>query len=168
MAAFRQLPAKTEPSEEGLYANPALGAAREALERGELVLALTTVDRFLGQNPRNSEATDLRRTVLLQQGRTLMEQNKLLDAYTAVNQLVKANPKDSAATSLLSQVRGRLVQQHYNQGMQLFREEKLPAAVAEWRTVLQYDPAHDGAKRNIDQAQRLLKGLEERQQKQGK
>jgi len=161
-------PGKTEPSEEGLYANPALGAAREALERGELVLALTTVDRFLGQNPRNSEATDLRRTVLLQQGRTLMEQNKLLDAYTAVNQLVKANPKDSAATSLLSQVRGRLVQQHYNQGMQLFREEKLPAAVAEWRTVLQYDPAHDGAKRNIDQAQRLLKGLEERQQKQGK
>jgi tetratricopeptide (TPR) repeat protein len=161
-------PAKTEPSEEGLYANPALGAAREALERGELVLALTTVDRFLGQNPRNSEATDLRRTVLLQQGRTLMEQNKLLDAYTAVNQLVKANPKDSAATSLFSQVRGRLVQQHYNQGMQLFREEKLPAAVAEWRTVLQYDPAHDGAKRNIDQAQRLLKGLEERQQKQGK
>ena len=161
-------PAKTEPSEDGLYANPALGAAREALERGEFVLALTTVDRFLGQNPRNSEASDLRRTVLLQQAQTLMEQNKLLDAYTAVNQLVKANPKDSAATSLLSQVRGRLVQQHYNQGMQLFREEKLPAAVAEWRTVLQYDPAHDGAKRNIDQAQRLLKGLEERQQKQGK
>ena len=131
-------------------------------------MALSTIDRFLGLNPRNGEATDLRRTVLLQQGRTLMEQNKLLDAYTAVNQLVKANPKDSAATSLFSQVRGRLVQQHYNQGMQLFREEKLPAAVAEWRTVLQYDPAHDGAKRNIDQAQRLLKGLEERQQKQGK
>ena len=160
--------AKTEPSEEGLYANPALGAAREALERGELALALSTVDRFLGQNPRNGEATDLRRTVLLQQGRTLMEQNKLLDAYGAANQLVKANPKDSAATSLLSQVRGRLVQQHYNQGMQLFRDEKLAAAVAEWRTVLQYEPAHDGAKRNIEQAERLLKGLQERQQKQGK
>ena len=97
-----------------------------------------------------------------------MEQNKLLDAYTAVNQLVKASPKDSAATSLLTQVRGRLVQQHYNQGMQLFRDEKLAAAVAEWRTVLQYEPAHDGAKRNIDQAERLLKGLQERQQKQGK
>ena len=160
--------AKTEPSEEGLYANPALGAAREALERGEFVLALSTVDRFILQNPRNGEATDLRRTVLLQQGRTLMEQNKLLDAYSAANQLVKTNPKDQAATALLSQVRGRLVQQHYNQGMQLFREEKLPAAVAEWRAVLQYEPAHDGAKRNIDQAQRLLKGLQERQQKQGK
>jgi len=97
-----------------------------------------------------------------------MEQNRLLDAYSAAHQLVKANPKDSAATAFLSQVRGRLVQQHDNQGMQLFRKEKLPAAVAEWRTDLQYDPGHDGAKRNIDQAQRLLKGLQERQPKQGK
>jgi tetratricopeptide (TPR) repeat protein len=159
---------KTEAAEEGLYANPALGAAHEALERGEFALALSTIDQFLGQNPRNSEATDLRRTVLLQQGRTLMEQNKLADAYNAANQLVKVNPRDSAATTLLSQVRGRLVQQHYNQGMQLFRDEKLPAAIAEWRTVLQYDPGHDGAKRNIAQAERLLKGLQERQQKQGK
>jgi hypothetical protein len=52
--------------------------------------------------------------------------------------------------------------------MQLFREEKLPAGVVEWRIVLQYEPAHDGAKRNIDQAQRLLKGLQERQQKHGR
>ena len=159
---------KSEAGEEDLYANPALSAAREAMERGEFALALSTVDRFLGQNPRNSEAADLRRTVLLQQGRTLMEQNKLLDAFNAANQLVKSYPKDSAGTSLLTQVRGRLVQQHYNQGMQLFRDEKLPAAISEWRTVLQYDPAHDGAKRNIDQAERLLKGLQERQQKQGK
>jgi len=161
-------PGKTESAEEDLYANPALAAAREAMERGEFAVALSTVGRFLGQNPRNSEAADLRRTVLLQQGRTLMEQNKLVDAYSAANQLVKSYPKDSAATSLLTQVRGRLVQQHYNQGMQLFRDEKLPAAISEWRIALQYDPAHDGAKRNIDQAERLLKGLQERQQKQGK
>jgi tetratricopeptide (TPR) repeat protein len=159
---------KAEPSEEGPYANPILSEAREALERGEFTLALSTVGRFLRQNPLNSEAVDLRRTVLLQQSRTMMEQNKLLDALNAANQLVKINPKDSTATALVTQVRGRLVQQHYNQGMQLFREEKLPAAIAEWRTVLQYDPGHDGAKRNIGQAERLLKGLQERQQKQGK
>lgn len=161
-------PAKGEVSEEGLYANPALGAAREALERGDYVLALATVDRFLGQNPRNGEATDLRRSVLLQQSRNLLEQNRLIDAYSAANQLLKIYPKDSAVTALLGQVRSRLVQQHYSQGLQLFREEKLPAAVAEWRIVLQYDPAHEAAKKNIDQAERLLKGLQERQQKQGK
>jgi hypothetical protein len=35
------------------------------------------------------------------------------------------------------------------------------------RSVLQYDPAHEGAKRNIEQAERMLKGLQVRQQKQG-
>ena len=61
---------------------------------------------------------------------------------------------------MLSQVRRRLVQQRSDQGMQLFRDEKLPEAIAEWRTVLQYEPSHDAAKRNIDQAERLLKGLQ--------
>lgn len=161
------MPRRNEDLEEELYANPALAAAREALERGEFALALSTVDRFLGQNPRNSEALDFRRTLFLQQDRTLMEQNKLLNAYNAVNQLVKSNPRDSAATSLLTQGRGRLVQRHYNQGMQLFRDEKLSAAISERRTVLQYEPSHDGAKRNIEQAQRWLKGIQEPQQKQG-
>lgn len=73
--SFPATTAKTEPSEEGLSANPARSAARDALENGEFVLALSTVERFLGQNPRNGDATNLRRTVLLQQGRTLMEQN---------------------------------------------------------------------------------------------
>jgi hypothetical protein len=44
----------------------------------------------------------------------------------------------------------------------------LPAAINEWRTVLQYEPSHEGAKKNIQTAEQLLKGLQERQQKQGK
>ena len=50
----------------------------------------------------------------------------------------------------------------------LYREEKLAAAISEGRSVLQYDPNHEGAKRNIETAERLLKGLQERQQKQGR
>ncbi len=69
---------------------------------------------------------------------------------------------------MLGNVRGRLVQQHYNQGIRLYREEKLAAAISEWRSVLQYEPNHEGAKRNIETAERLLKGLQERQQKQGR
>jgi tetratricopeptide (TPR) repeat protein len=159
---------KPEPSEEAPYANPALSEAKEASEKGDYVLALSTIDQFLIQNPRNSEAIDLKRTVLFHQGKTLAEQNKLTDSYAALNQLAKLSPKDKAVTSLLTNVRGRLIQQHYNQGIRLYREEKLPEAVAEWRTVLQYDPSHESAKRNIEQAGRLLKGLQGRQQKQGR
>jgi tetratricopeptide (TPR) repeat protein len=159
---------KPETSEEAPYANPALSEAKEASEKGDYVLALATIDRFLGQNPRNSEAIDLKRSVLFQQGKTLSDQNKLTDSYAALNQLAKLSPKDNAVTLLLANVRGRLIQEHYNQGIRLYREEKLPEAVAEWRTVLQYDPSHEGAKRNIEQAERLLKGLQTRQQKQGR
>ncbi len=159
---------KTEPVEETPYVNPALAEAKEALERGEYSLALSTVDQFLNQNPRNGEAVDLKRNVLLQQGKALLNQNRLTDSYAALNQLAKLSPRDTSVTSLLGDVRGRLVQQHYNQGIRLYREEKLPAAINEWRTVLQYEPGHEGAKKNIQTAEQLLKGLQERQQKQGR
>jgi tetratricopeptide (TPR) repeat protein len=157
---------KTEAAEETPYANPALVEAREALERGEYAAALSTVDQFLGQNPRSAEALDLKRVILLQQGRALMEQNKLSDSLAAFTQLSKLSPRDANVTSLLNKLRGRLVQQHYNQGIRLYREEKLPAAIGEWRAVLQYEPNHEGAKKNIQTAEQLLKGLQERQQKQ--
>ena len=159
---------KPEVSEEGPYANPALAEAKEAFERNEYASALSTIDRFLAQNPRNGEAVDLKRAVLLQQGKTLMEQNKLTESLSTLNQLAKLSPKDTTVSSLVGNVRARLVQQHYNQGIRLYREEKLPAAIDEWRSVLQYEPGHEGAKRNIEQAERLLKGLQVRQQKQGR
>lgn len=159
---------KTETVEETPYANPALAEAKEALENGEYGLALSTVDQFLSQNPRSGEGVDLKRNVLFLQGKTLLDQNRLTDSYAALNQLAKLSPRDASVTSLLGNVRGRLVQQHYNQGIRLYREEKLPAAINEWRTVLQYEPGHDGAKKNIQTAEQLLKGLRERQQKQGR
>jgi tetratricopeptide (TPR) repeat protein len=158
---------KPEASEGELYANPALADAKEASERGDYVLALTTIDRFLGQNPRSSDAAELKRSVLFQQGKSLFDQNKLVDAMNALNQLLKLSPKDSNAAALMTNVRGRLVLEHYNQGIRLFRDEKLESAIGEWRSVLRYDPGHEGAKRNIEQAERLLKGLQQRQQKQG-
>jgi len=42
--------------------------------------------------------------------------------------------------------------------------EQLEAAIAHWHAVLEYDPQHAEAKRNIEQAQRILRSLEERTQ----
>ena len=159
---------KSEPAEETPYVNPALAEAKEALEKGEYSSALSTVDQFLSQNPRSGEAVELKRNVLLQQGKALLEQNRLTDSYAALTQLARLSPRDASVTSLVGNVRGRLVQQHYNQGIRLYREEKLPAAINEWRTVLQYEPNHEGAKKNIQTAEQLLKGLKERQQKQSR
>jgi tetratricopeptide (TPR) repeat protein len=159
---------KTEPVEETPYVNAALAEAKEALEEKEYSLALSTIDQYLSQNPRSGEAIELKRNVLLQQGKALLDQNKLTDSFAALTQLSRLSPRDANVAALMGNVRGRLVQQHYNQGIRFYREEKLPAAIHEWQTVLQYEPNHEGAKKNIQTAERLLKGLQERQQKQGR
>jgi tetratricopeptide (TPR) repeat protein len=159
---------KPEPVEETPYANPALTEAKEEIEKGDYVSALTIIDQFLGQNPRSSEALDLKRVVLLQHGKALLEQNKLDDSLVTFNQLAKLSPKDTSVSALVGNVRARLVQQHYNQGIRLYREEKLAEAISEWRIVLQYDAKHDGAKKNIETAERLLKSLKQRQEKQSR
>ena len=159
---------KPEPADEAPYANPALAEAKDALESGEYSSALSILDQFLSQNPRSGEAVELKRNVLLQQGKALLDENKLADSLAALTQLSRLSPRDGNVATLMGNVRGRLVQQHYNQGIRLYREEKLPAAIHEWRTVLQYEPNHESAKKNIQTAERLLKGLQERQQKQGR
>ena len=159
-------PAKAEPPEEvELEANPMLSEAREALERKEFTVALAGVDRYLGQNPRSAEGVELKRTVLYQQGKTALDQKKYAESYAALNQLAKLSPNYQDSSSLLGRARNFLVQDHYSQGIRLYREEKLDGAIAEWRIVLQYDPNHAAAKKNIEQAERLLQGLQERQQK---
>jgi len=87
------------------------------------------------------------------------------DAHRALTQLarVKVNYKDSA--TLLRNVRTKLVRQHYQEGLRLFREEKLEQAIGEWRIVLEIDPRDVNARRNIEQAERMLRTLAEEQKR---
>jgi cytochrome c-type biogenesis protein CcmH/NrfG len=62
----------------------------------------------------------------------------------------------------LPEARQQVIDRHYQEGIRLFREEKLPEAIAEWKTVLEMDPQNVNARRNLEQAERLVKGLEER------
>jgi len=56
----------------------------------------------------------------------------------------------------------QVIDHHYQEGIRLFREERLEDAVAEWRRVLDLEPRHPNARRNIEQAERLLEALERR------
>lgn len=159
-------PKKPQASEEELIdIHPLLAEAREALERKDFQSALAGVDRFLAQNPRNAEGAEVKKTVLYQQGKVLLEQKKYTESLQALNQLAKLSPNYQDASALLGRAKAILIQEHYNEGIRLYREEKVQGAVAEWRIVLQIDPNHNAAKKNIEQAEQLLKGLQQRQQK---
>jgi tetratricopeptide (TPR) repeat protein len=81
------------------------------------------------------------------------------EAYRALVQLDRANPGYRDSGALLQDVRARLVRQRYQEGMRLFREEQLEAAIELWRGVLEIDSTHTDARQNIDQGERMLRTL---------
>ncbi|MBI2161027.1 MAG: hypothetical protein HYU25_11755 [Candidatus Rokubacteria bacterium] len=87
------------------------------------------------------------------------------EAYRALSQLARVSPQYKDSPALLRDLRPRLVQQHYQQGLLHFREEKVEEAIVEWKVVLEIDPAHENARRNIEQAEQILRTLAEQQKK---
>jgi tetratricopeptide (TPR) repeat protein len=81
------------------------------------------------------------------------------DAYRLLVQLARVSPGYRDSTALLRDLRSRLVSQRYHDGMRLFREERLEAAIEQWRGVLELDSKHLDARRNIDQAEKMLHTL---------
>ncbi len=143
-------------------ANPFLTEAREALDRGDYLVALSDVEQVLGGSPQHPEGTDLKKAILYGLGKAQLEQQKYTESYQTLTQLARLAPAYEDTTTLLRQVRARLVQQHYSEGLRLYREEKIEEAIAEWRATLELDPLHANARRSLEQAERLLRGLEQR------
>jgi tetratricopeptide (TPR) repeat protein len=157
---------KTEPpKDEPPDVNPLLVEAREALERNDYADALSDVDKLLAGSPGNRDAIALKKQALYQQGKAQLAGRQYDASYRALTQLAKLQPDYEDSPALLRQARTRIVEQHYSQGVKLYREEKLAEAVSEWQAVLEIDPQHPNARRNIEQAERLLKALEERKKK---
>lgn len=142
--------------------DPLLSEARDALERKAFNEALADVDRVLASNPRHAEAIDLKKSILYSLGKTRLGEKNYDESYQALNQLVRLAPRHEDAAELARQARTGLVQQHYNEGLRLYREEKLEQAITQWKAVLELDPRHSNARKNIEQAETILKKLDQR------
>jgi tetratricopeptide (TPR) repeat protein len=153
----------TRPTEQ-TEINPLLMTAREALEKGEYQVALADVDRLLSGNQHHADGVELKKAILYGLGKNQLARRQYDDSFQTLTQLARLGPGYQDSPALLRQARDRAAQQHYSQGLQLFREEKLQEAITQWKQVLEYEPEHPNAKRNIDQAERLLKNLQQRQQ----
>jgi tetratricopeptide (TPR) repeat protein len=168
-APARPEPAPARPDavreEEPPEVNPLLADAREALERNEYATAIADADRFLVGSPGHRDGLDIKKVALYRQGRQQLERRQFDESYRTLTQLARLQPDYQDVARLVQQARGRAIDGHYGEGMRLYREEKLPEAIAQWRTVLELDPQHANARRNIEQAERLLKGLEQRRKR---
>jgi tetratricopeptide (TPR) repeat protein len=155
-------PVVATPREEPPEMNPLLAEAREAADRNDYNQALSDLDQLLTSSPRNADALTLKKQVLYSLGKQQLDQRKYRDSYATLNQLSKLAPNYEDSGTLLRQTRTRLVDEYYNAGIRYYREEKLPEAIAQWKAVLEIDPQHVNARKNLDQAERLLKQLDER------
>ena len=151
-------PASEEPPE----VNPMLADIREAVERKDYAVALADIDKYMAINPADRELVELKKLTLYRQGYALLEQKSYDEGYRTLRQLARLQPDYLDITSLVQQARRQAVDHHYQEGIRHFREERLQEAVGEWRRVLDVDPQHSNARRNIEQAERLLEALERR------
>jgi len=145
--------------------NPLLAEAREAIERSDYGDAIGTVDKYLASKPGDREGLIVKKQALYGQAKSQIEARQYPESIQSLTLLARLQPDYEDAQGLLKQARARLVDQHYTQGVRFYREEKLKEAIAEWRVVLEMDPTNANARRNIDQAERLLRGLEQRMKK---
>jgi tetratricopeptide (TPR) repeat protein len=145
--------------------NPLLAEAREALERSDYPDAIATLDKFLSGKPGDREGLTLKKQALYGQAKSQMQARQYGESIQSLNQLARLQPDYEDVPALLRQARTRIIEQHYTLGVRYYREEKLREAIAEWRVVLEMDPGNANARRNIDQAERLLRGLEQRMKK---
>jgi tetratricopeptide (TPR) repeat protein len=147
--------------------SPLVFEIREALDRGEWAQALADTEKLLAGSPQQLEGVELKKAALYGLGKSQLGERRTAEAYQTLTQLARLSPgyRDSAA--LLAQARDRLVQQHYSEGLRLYREERLEEAIAEWRAALELDPDHANARRNLEQAQRVLQGLQQRRRPTG-
>jgi tetratricopeptide (TPR) repeat protein len=154
----RQPPASEEPPE----VNPMLADIRDAIDRKDYALALADIDKYVAMNPGDRELVELKKLTLYRQGYFQLEQKSYDEGYTTLRQLARLQPDYLDVTSLVQQARRQVIDHHYQEGIRHFREERLEEAVAEWRRVLDVEPQHPNARRNIEQAERLLEALERR------
>ena len=155
-------PAAPPPPDEPPEVNPLLADVRDAVDRKEFASALADLDRFLADNPRDREGNELKKLALYRQGQKAYEDKKYDDSYRSLTLLAKLQPDYEDSARLLQQARREVIDRHYQEGIRLFREEKLPEAIAEWKLVLAMEPQNANARRNVEQAERLLKGLQQR------
>jgi hypothetical protein len=157
-APERQPPASEEPPE----VNPMLADIRDAIDRKDFAMALADIDRYITLNPADRELVELKKLTLYRQGYFQLEQKSYDEGYRTLRQLARLQPDYLDVTSLVQQARRQVIDHHYQEGIRHFREERLEEAVVEWRRVLDMEPQHPNARRNIEQAERLLEALERR------
>ena len=146
------LPAKTVDVEGLLAKATNLFKARKYQE------AVASAESVLEHDSKNSRALDLRNASNYQMGKMMNEGKNYREA---LNYFSRVDPGYRDAKDLKVMTQNRLAEVHYNTGVKYFVNDQLEKAIREWEETLTLNPNHPKARKDIDNAQTLLKKLQE-------
>jgi tetratricopeptide (TPR) repeat protein len=151
---------KLQTTLKGRQAALDLAAARVHFDHGRYQQSIDQINAVLEVSPDNGEAHDLAAEARYRLALDHFDHQRFLKAREA---LANADEKHEASMALKETVHTRLrelAQIHYRNGVKDFINEDLKSAIAEWEMALACNPDHDNARKNIDNARRLLDKIE--------
>ncbi len=129
------------------------------LQEGKPLEALELAREMLENDPDNEVGLDLRNAVYYQMGGALSREGKPREA---LGMFERVAPGYKDVGPLMTETRKSLktrADQHYRNGVKHFVHERLEGAIMEWSKVLDLDPTHKKAKRDLENARKLLEKL---------
>jgi tetratricopeptide (TPR) repeat protein len=137
-----------------------LELARQHLQNSEYRRAITVAQAILDEDSANQTALELLQRARYFLGQQLMSEGRDLEAIATLSNLDPAY-KDTAVLINDARIRlNSLAETHYRIGVKYYINEELALAIKEWQTTLRLCPDHPKARRDIDNARRLLQRLE--------
>ena len=130
------------------------------LKAGEYDNAISISEEILKHIPLNKKAFDLANASYYQKGAVLDARKKYLQS---LDMFRKVDPEYKDVKQKISRqmkVIKDLANQYYKKGVKFYINENFKKAIMEWRKVLEFNPDHEDAKRDISKAIEILEKLE--------
>ncbi len=154
-----------------------LKSASDLVGQKKLLAALEKVDAVLKRNPGDPEAAQKKRDIKnglrqaaqsrLEKGIDLFNRNELTLAEGHLRMVLKLAPNNPTAKKYLDKIlaseksasKGEIADLYFK-GIAAYTNDDFETAILYWEKVLQFDPEHDNARRNIERARAKLSRIE--------
>ncbi|MGC2062013.1 MAG: LysM domain-containing protein [Thermodesulfovibrionales bacterium] len=137
---------------EGLLAN-----AAKLIKAKKYQDALSPLESVLEHDSKNSRALDMRNASNYEMGKMMNEKKNYGEALKFLS---RVDPGYRDTKDMKVKAQNRLADVHYNTGIKFFVNDQLEKAIREWEETLALNPTHTKARKDIENAQNLIKKLQ--------
>jgi tetratricopeptide (TPR) repeat protein len=144
--------------DKGLKSGRSLSDAKQLMDKKRYIEAISIAEEILEQDDENQRAKNIINESNYQMGKGFADGKNYREA---IKYFSRVDPEYQDVGRLKNEVEMRLAEIHYNEGVRYFVNEKLEKAIEEWKMTLAFNPGHQKARADIENAGNILKKLKE-------